>query len=68
MPPREPDYRRNRPHETFLANLPATVAALKRALVTAWQAQPATHDWPRHRVTRAVAERYSQEAWNTGRE
>ncbi len=67
MPPRQPDYRQDRPHASFIANLPTTAEALKHALVAAWRAEPADHDWPHERVARAVAERYSRPEWNAGR-
>jgi lipoate---protein ligase len=37
-PVREPAYRAGRDHGTFLANLPATRAAIERALLDAWDA------------------------------
>lgn len=64
MPPRQPDYRRNRPHRSFLTNLPANVAELRRALVDAWQAQGTNRDWPRFRVQELVATQYSRNDWN----
>ena len=67
MPPRQPEYRQNRPHSTFVANLPADAAALREALVTAWQANPTDHDWPRQRTRELVATRYSRAEWNLQR-
>lgn len=67
MPPRQPDYRRGRPHGAFVANLPIDADALRRAVITAWNAEPATGDWPRARVAALVAERYSEPGWNLKR-
>jgi lipoate---protein ligase len=64
MPPRQPGYRRDRPNRSFLANLPAAVSDLRRALIDAWQAEPPNRDWPRQRVQDLVATRYSQPDWN----
>lgn len=67
MPPRQPEYRQNRPHSTFVANFPADAAALRKALITAWQANPTDHDWPRQRTSQLVATRYSRTEWNLQR-
>lgn len=67
MPPRQPDYRRNRPHRTFVANLPIGRPLLRDALVAAWQAREYRHDWPQARVRELVVDRYSQSRWNLQR-
>src|SRR5262245_45961205 len=36
-PERQPDYRRDRTHAEFVANLPATVAEVKQLLVAEWE-------------------------------
>jgi lipoate-protein ligase A len=64
MPPRQPEYRKNRPHEQFVANIPVNCDALRDVLVATWQAQPAEIDWPRRQVRQLVATRYSQPEWN----
>ena len=63
-PPRQPGYRRGRPNRSFLANLPAPVGDLRRALIDIWSAEPPNRDWPRLRVQDLVATRYSQADWN----
>lgn len=67
MPPRQPDYRRERPHSAFVTNLPLAAGELRRALIGAWQAAPAGRDWPRSRVQELVATRYSRTEWNERR-
>jgi lipoate---protein ligase len=64
MPPKKPDYRGDREHESFLANLPVGGDALRQRLVLAWDATTPHGEWPRKRVEQAVAERYGQEHWN----
>jgi len=66
MPPRQPDYRENRPHVAFLTNLPADAPALRRALVAAWDAGEPCTDWPSDHTARLVAEKYSRREWNEG--
>ncbi|MEX2111771.1 MAG: lipoate--protein ligase family protein [Pirellulales bacterium] len=67
MPSRQPDYRRNRPHGSFITNAPADAAALRRALIAGWRATPAPFDWPRQRVRQLVLERYHRDEWNLQR-
>jgi lipoate-protein ligase A len=67
MPPREPDYRHGRNHHAFVANLPVSAAAIRRALITAWEANEPCPDWPRESTARLVAEKYSQRTWNEDR-
>ncbi len=67
MPPRQPEYRANRPHESFVTNVELDVAVLRQALIAAWQAKPSNDDWPRERVRQLVAERYSRDEWNLQR-
>jgi len=64
MPPRQPEYRRNRTHRAFLTNLPASAQALRDAVASAWQARPDDTSWPNQRVRDLVASRYGQRDWN----
>jgi lipoate-protein ligase A len=63
-PPRQPDYRENRPHGDFIRNLAVDPAALRRSLAKAWEAHEPLVEWPRELTARLVAERYSHDAWN----
>ncbi len=64
QPPRQPDYRQNRPHASFVTNLPAGAAELREALAAAWRAETRMTDWPAARVAELVAEKYAREDWN----
>jgi lipoate-protein ligase A len=43
-PPRQPEYRAQRPHLEFVRNLPLSADAMKAAIATAWQATPDAAD------------------------
>jgi lipoate-protein ligase A len=62
-PPREPDYRRRRPHGEFLTNLNLGRAILETTVRRAFGAAAARSEWPRDRVVRLVQERYGREDW-----
>jgi lipoate-protein ligase A len=62
MPSRQPDYRKARPHELFLTNLPVSAAAVKEALRRAWSAETNLEKWPD--CQELVASKYSQDDWN----
>jgi lipoate---protein ligase len=54
LPPRQPGYRRQRPHGEFIMNLPSSARAMPAALVEAWQAHRTRADWP-EALTRQLA-------------
>jgi lipoate-protein ligase A len=64
MPPRCPPYRKDRSHCTFVTNLPLSAAAIRRALIAAWEAVDVRLDWPQAATERLVAERYGDPQWN----
>ena len=66
-PERQPDYRQDRPHAEFVANLPTTVAEAKRLLVAEWQPEGDFAPVPLGRVRDLVAEKYSRDDWNRRR-
>ncbi len=82
MPPRQPDYRHNRPHATFITNLPLPASAIRQSLLTAWdatelqvtglqvtgsQVNGPRPDWPQERTARLVDEKYGHREWNEQR-
>jgi lipoate-protein ligase A len=66
MPPRMPDYRAGRPHGGFVTNLPLGVAAIRQAVVEAWDAREPCPAWPAGRVTQLIGEKYGRPQWNGG--
>jgi lipoate-protein ligase A len=66
-PARQPDYRGNRDHESFLVNLPVEAEMLKNRLRTAWQAHDEATAVPRELMRQLVADKYSREEWNRRR-
>lgn len=64
MPPRQPDYRGDRPHGAFVTNLGLSADALRAALIKAWGVCEPCHDWPRERTARLVLDRYGRTQWN----
>jgi lipoate-protein ligase A len=56
IPKRQPDYRENRPHASFLRNLAAHPSDLKAALRKAWGARHEHTDWPRERLAAITEE------------
>jgi lipoate-protein ligase A len=63
QPARQPDYRRGRPHDEFVMNLPATGAVLKERLRAAWHADEALAKWPEAETYRLVREKYATPEW-----
>jgi lipoate-protein ligase A len=62
-PARQPKYRDQRDHESFVTNLSATRQQLTAALITSWNASKPLTDWPRQRTTNLVASRYNSPNW-----
>lgn len=67
MPGRQPDYRRDRPHDAFLTNVPVAAMALCDHLREAWDAFEAPFAWPKEQVAHLVAEKYAHEDWTRRR-
>jgi lipoate-protein ligase A len=67
-PPRQPDYRQNRPHGEFVTQLPVSAEKIKAALRKAWEAKEPLERALIPRVelemTKLTRERYDREEWN----
>lgn len=63
-PPRQPDYRHERTHGEFVMNLPSNAAALRSALIEAWEANEPFGESPNELTTELLDQRYLREAWN----
>ena len=66
-PPRQPDYREQRPHQDFLLNLPLSAQQLKARLQQQWQANVVATEWPVDRVRQLCQERYDRPEWHRRR-
>jgi lipoate-protein ligase A len=64
QPARQPDYRENRPHGTFLRTIDVPPEDLKQAIANVWNAASPLEGWPEARLPgciRQVLERSNQE-------
>jgi len=66
-PARMPDYRRDRPHHDFVANVHLGAERLQALLASAWQATERRADWPADTVARLVHDKYGRDDWRTRR-
>jgi lipoate---protein ligase len=64
LPSQKPEYRRNRSHAEFLANLSIPAARVKHALRQEWKALETLTRVPLERIQALVREKYSQPGWN----
>ena len=63
-PPRQPDYRGGREHNTFVTNLSVTRDELLATLKRAFGAVEIREDWPEEETERLTREKYSRREWN----
>lgn len=59
-PARQPAYRQQRDHRSFVANLTAPRPAIVAGLLEAWNARQPLADWPRQRTAELAASRYAK--------
>jgi lipoate-protein ligase A len=63
-PSKQPDYRRNRTHDEFLANLSVLPDPVKAALRLTWNANDLSKAVPQSRIEDLVLQKYSRDDWN----
>jgi lipoate---protein ligase len=63
QPVRQPEYRENREHTSFIRNLDIPAPTLKERLRQVWQAEESGQEYPAERVRQLVAERHGQREW-----
>jgi lipoate-protein ligase A len=63
LPPRQPEYRANRPHTGFLCNVTLSRDEIAARLRRHWKADEECGDWPRERVRQLCAEKYNDPKW-----
>ncbi len=66
-PPRMPDYREKRSHETFVTNVPIARETLRRRLMEAFPTTGPMTDWPAEATAKLVAEKYTNPEWTSMR-
>ena len=64
MPSKQPAYRANRPHHSFMKNLLIESARIKRALRDTWSADKPLSSVPWEQIDALLRERYARDEWN----
>ena len=64
IPSKQPHYRENRPHASFLTNLHVTAEPVKAALLKAWDASSLLTNPPLHEIKMLAKEKYYTNEWN----
>ena len=64
MPSRQPAYRQDRAHESFMKNLRVDPARVKQALKEAWLADDPYDRVPNERIEALMETRYKRDEWN----
>src|SRR5438132_11041806 len=64
MPSRQPAYRQNRSHGSFLRNLFIDAATIREGLKTQWAIVGELHEIPYGKIDELVSKRYSRSEWN----
>jgi lipoate-protein ligase A len=64
MPSKQPNYRKNRVHGEFLANLKVSMDTIKTALQDAWKARTSLESVPHEQIASLVHNKYATRKWN----
>jgi lipoate-protein ligase A len=65
IPPRKPDYRNDRPHLDFVANIDCSVELLKQALIQHWAPHAEYGDIPQQQLNELLDSKYQDPHWYT---
>lgn len=63
-PPRQPDYRQGRNHDSFVSNLPAEVEQIRQAICDQWKITGLLTEWPVAETESLVRDRYAKAEWH----
>jgi len=66
QPEKQPDYRANRPHDSFVRNVSIDPEVLKEMVAEQFGAADETKEWPSARTRQLAAGKYSDQGWITG--
>ena len=66
-PERQPEYRRDRPHAEFVANLPASAEEVKELLIREWQPEGDYAPLPLDTARELVTDKYARDEWTRRR-
>lgn len=64
LPPKQPDYRKNRKHSDFLANLNLTAGPIQKNLAKTWQAAGVFNFIFEEKIKKLAESSYSKKEWN----
>ena len=64
IPAKQPGYRQNRPHVSFVTNIGIPEKRLKNALAEIWEAKTVLKKVPEKEIRELAKTRYSREDWN----
>ena len=63
LPKRQPEYRQDRPHETFATNLHADPRELKRLIMSEFAVDGTVESLPHELLSKLLEEKYEQPDW-----
>lgn len=64
IPAKQPAYRQDRGHSSFVTNVNVSAASVKKALIEAWGAKGKLEEVPEQRIEVLSEKRYSRDEWN----
>mgnify|MGYP003964705837 FL=1 len=65
IPPRKPDYRNDRPHLDFVANIDCNVEQLKQTLIQHWAPHAKNGNIPQQQLNELIDSKYQDPHWCT---